>query len=475
MRNYFLLFTLFSLNVVVSYAANNFLTVDKTWTVLQKIDETLTSPAEELITYYKVGSDSSVNDIIYKQIHRSEDNANWELDCLMREEADKVYIREKDADFESVLYDFGLEVNEHTDYDDGSITLRSRLTAVEDTIISGQVRKIYSIDASSDSFGEVVVPGERWVEGIGSLYGLKRQSCRFSTGCYSTFSLLQVSANGEIFYEYPGSEHLDITLGQDTTFCVTWSDDIYLADQLQVTGGVPPYTYTWSGEIACYEGGTQPLSRFLNDTTVENPYFRDYGDHRVWNTVFLTVEDSNKQSVTASFNIRFSMLFSYILEDVPIYVQAGDSVLFDLSGADYGGILPYSSFSWQSQEGLSDPDSSTTWCKPTQEIRYVCIVIDSVGCSVDIPVFWVVPKESSSLPSVQEDMNRYQAGNTLHFNNASGDEVTLSFYETNGKLVYRNKTTQSSYTPRLDKPGIYVGVLQKKGVRDSFKYLYSGD
>ena len=137
-----------------------------------------------------------------KKILKTEDaeQRNWEFDCLMREERSKIYILQQSKP-EYLLYDFGLAAGESMEAFDGYIPLNSYVDEIEDVVINGVDRKVYSISMSS---GETQrFPAEKWILGIGSTAGLKRQSCQFYTGCNVYSTLLCVTQDGKEIYHSP--------------------------------------------------------------------------------------------------------------------------------------------------------------------------------------------------------------------------------------------------------------------------------
>ncbi|MDL2241308.1 hypothetical protein LJB91_00150 [Bacteroidales bacterium OttesenSCG-928-L03] len=265
---------------------------------------------------------------------------------------------------------------------------------------------------------------------------------------------------------------ISLSLGSDTTFCVTENRN-HIGENISLTAGIPPYTYTWSGEIQISASGEMlPASAFLSDTTAMDPYFTITGIGRVWNSLYLTVEDSNQAKATEKIRVRFSKQYAMPAMEEPILIQLGDSVRFDLSATDLGGILPYSHFAWEPQEGLTAPDSPITWCKTDKEIRYTCYMTDSVGCVMESAVYWVIPY-TSAISTISEEANIHQLGQTIYFKNPNKEEVILLFYSLDGSLIHQDKTTADFYLPILDKKGAtYLCVVYLNGKKHTLKYLF---
>ena len=206
----FILIALFHLFSTVLFASGEFLNSGIRWTVLSEIENYFGEECQLctilLTSSYKVEGDSIVEEKSYKKIFKAEDRAqkNWEFDCLMREEGKKVYILQQSRP-EYLLYDFGLTIDESMEAFDGNLNTHSYIDEIEDTIINGVNRKIYSISMSSEDT-QKFPSDEKWIEGIGSTYGLKRHPCMFYTGCYASTTLLCVAQDGKEIYHSPEFE-----------------------------------------------------------------------------------------------------------------------------------------------------------------------------------------------------------------------------------------------------------------------------
>lgn len=180
--------------------SDNLLDPSKCWSVLEDKDQPPIVKYKKS-TWYRIGEDSILNNISYKKILKSqdEDQNTWKTDCLMREEESKIFMKEQWMDSEVLLYDFGLKEGEYTEYSDGARTLRTYIDEIKDTLINGTIRKIFLTSVTEPNYNWGAV-SETWIEGLGSLLGLKRESSRFSTGSYSDWTLLCVSEEDEEVY-----------------------------------------------------------------------------------------------------------------------------------------------------------------------------------------------------------------------------------------------------------------------------------
>jgi hypothetical protein len=270
-----------------------------------------------------------------------------------------------------------------------------------------------------------------------------------------------------------------VKIGNDTTFCAgNIETGIQLAPYLSVNGGIAPYKYCWSKSIP-YE---YLPDRFyyagscLNDTTLANPLFINQyvSEPNTWSEFVLTIEDSEGNIAKDSINVRFSEYFAYTtLTESPIYVKEGDSLLLDIRNENWGGILPYTNYAWNPQDGLSNPNSPQTWCKPEKETCYSCVLTDSVGCAGYAgSAYWIIVSPSSSISSVAKKSNIYQWKGNIHFDNAENKEAILSFYDSSGKLIYETATRSDNYRPSFNtNRGYLFCTIKIDNKQQTIKYL----
>ena len=274
-------------------------------------------------------------------------------------------------------------------------------------------------------------------------------------------------------------EPLSVKIGNDTTFCAECVEHEWqLAPNLTVTGGTPPYQYCWSiaSPYERYSNRFYYANNLLNDTTLAQPLLISRSaDASEWAQFILTVKDDNGEVAEDRINVRFSE-FYILLDDSAIvfYVNEGDSVLFDKSGVDYGGILPYTAYSWSPRDGLSDPDSSQTWCKPSGKdgCYYDCIVTDSVGCSKEAGPSYKIRIIPIAVETADIENTVYQTNGTIFFENPENRTVSLSFYDLSGKLLHSGVTASDNYQPHLAQTGSAVLCeVTIDGVQQTIKYI----
>ena len=192
------------------------------------------------------------------------------------------------------------------------------------------------------------------------------------------------------------SQDFKVDCGNDTIFCMPLNVDTFyhLGTTIKLSNGNAPYTYKWSCEIYRVGSSNLTASTFLNDTTLLNPYFKDFplDDDRL--IFYLTVKDSNDNVAIDTINTRFSR-FAYWMGYYSLTLNIGDSIRFSdlLVG---GGIKPLK-YNWTPSRGLSDSTETYPWCKPLISTDYYIQAIDSVGCESEFNLVYklnVIPAQT---------------------------------------------------------------------------------
>lgn len=127
---------------------------------------------------------------------------------------------------------------------------------------------------------------------------------------------------------------LTVDAGNDVTACFPDSieERMQLGGNPAASGGVEPYTYTWSGKIPVYYGDDVikwiKASEFLDDTTKSNPTFKSIDTPGEWITFYLKVEDAAGNVQKDSVRIINAFILSHSIYMVPITIKRGDSIQF---------------------------------------------------------------------------------------------------------------------------------------------------
>jgi len=151
--------------------------------------------------WYKVFTDTIINAISYKIILSSVDSfaLNWNFALLMREENYKVYIYNQGST-DTLLYDFGLNVNDSMVCKYWGKPKISKLITKNDTTIGNTARKKYQFKSYWEGNSNMTFP-ETWIEGIGSLNGITRWNCAGITPCHSDEELSCFYQNNQMYYQ----------------------------------------------------------------------------------------------------------------------------------------------------------------------------------------------------------------------------------------------------------------------------------
>ena len=182
------------------------LTSSAKWSVVTT-DESFTPEhmyTTQYTIWYKISGESTVNDKTYKEMVSTTDSTTiaWKKSFLIRENEGKVYWLLNEFAQEELLYDFTLNVNESIIDINPARTKVSKVISINDTTMNGIVRKKMVLTNYNLDYPEMFYT-ETWIEGIGSLLGLKRESCDFAVGCYKSHKLCCYYSNNDLTYQCP--------------------------------------------------------------------------------------------------------------------------------------------------------------------------------------------------------------------------------------------------------------------------------
>lgn len=171
---------------------------------------------------------------------------------------------------------------------------------------------------------------------------------------------------------------LTIKAGKDTTYCAGFSPDtMYLGENLVIENGTEPFSYRWECRFELTPNLIFTASDFLHDTTSANPYFIDWLTLPNRFRFTLHVTDSENNTAKDSITVGFSGCGCPTGYQV-IRLNKGDSVWLDAGIPSANIEKTY----WEPSYGLSNPDSSATWCKPDSTMNYSIVSVDTFGCII---------------------------------------------------------------------------------------------
>ncbi len=266
-----------------------------------------------------------------------------------------------------------------------------------------------------------------------------------------------------------------VDCGRDTTFCVgtyRCGTCYYIGSRIKLTNGVPPYQYIWDCKPRKVTSKlTFTASDYLNDTTVINPYLKDFGvQNKPWR-FYLKVRDSNNNVSIDSVDIQCST-FIFSTYEINLTLNDGDSIQFH-NDVFVGGGIPPVKYYWTPGIGLDDSTRIDAWCKPQKTTSYRQYIIDCAGCKSDPNLginVKVIPTSVENKINDNRKLCLYQIGRKLFFDNPQRRVVTISFYAIDGKLLLTAQLQDSFYSiPRFNGGGVIICIVEIDKRKETIK------
>lgn len=223
---------------------------------------------------------------------------------------------------------------------------------------------------------------------------------------------------------------LKVDSGNDLIVCSDDSTGEYrIGGYPTASGGVEPYTYTWSGKHFDLKYPTgEPMwifaSDIMDDTTKSNPVIKDWRNvPDIWTTYYLKVVDSvGKVQVDSVKIIQASFQIKAIYK-LPQTIYRGDSI--QLFGDIYfiNSFLPLE-YTLSPSHGLKNQTDLYGWAKPDTSITYFLQAINSVGCVSEKIPYWEIEVIDTTTNLTQDltVVNR----NLQFYPNPSKNQVIIS-------------------------------------------------
>ena len=221
------------------------------------------------------------------------------------------------------------------------------------------------------------------------------------------------SSDGQVILTAP--EPLNLSAEGMATGC--FGESSGLLELQSISGGVGPYEFSLDGEFF-QSGATLPFT--VTDLPAGN--------------YSLFIQDMNDCLIETEVLVPDAIELQMDLGG-PFEITVGDSVL--LSPETNFNIADWT---WKPFDGLSQPDTSTTYASPTATTTYLLELVDENGCTIsdivqvfvntEIPVY--IPNVFSPNDDGQNDILYIFAGNGV-------EQVTeFQIYDRWGNQVYRN-------------------------------------
>jgi len=246
-------------------------------------------------------------------------------------------------------------------------------------------------------------------------------------------------------------------------------DTLFLGSNLNIQGGIPPYTYSWQAHHVIQLGSfTNHLyaSDLLNDTSSSNPEYVAYYDSIVFR---ITVQDSLGNSCNDSLLVFNSVIQTHLAYITPS-IMLGDSVYLDSTPNLFGGIPPVQ-YLWRPNQGLRDSTIARGfWAKPDSSIAYYLTVTDSVGCTATAPPLYFVTVNHIGFDEDVLDKKIIAYPNPtnglIHLRLEEGIEITkVSIATVLGQVVYVDTQPKTEFDISSFREGIYILEIQtEKGI-----------
>lgn len=290
-----------------------------------------------------------------------------------------------------------------------------------------------------------------------------------------TFSMLLIFINVNAQFK--------VDAGNDVVLCFSdlSTSTVQLGGYPAVSGGVEPYTYTWSGKILQNYGPKDSLwvyaSYFLNDTTQSNPTFKRGEIPFDWPVFKLKVEDAAGNVQYDSIKIIDGSIWTGGLYYPPVTIHKGDSVQFHGDNFLWSNFLPFE-YSFSPTNGLTDPSNLYGWAKPDTSTTYYLQAVNSVGCVVKDEYLRVIVDTTTALnnlvisPSIQCYLIQGDVFISLPQNRNLHYQVTIA--TANGVTIHSGKYTKQNLllsNLNLPKNQVYIVSIIIGNEKSAFRLI----
>jgi len=277
---------------------------------------------------------------------------------------------------------------------------------------------------------------------------------------------------------------LKVDAGNDVVLCFSDSSSstVQLGGFPVASGGVEPYTYTWSGKILQFFGPKDSTwvyaSYFLDDTTKCHPTFKMGKIPFDWPDFNLKVVDAAGNIKNDSVKIIDGTIFSMDSYMPPVTIKRGDSIQFygDIYFY-YNNFLPFK-FTLSPNYGITDPTDLRGWAKPDTSTTYYLQVENTVGCVYKMS-YWRINVDTTTVANkevINPSTQCYLAHGVLVVNMPENNNSSyqLNVSTANGVIIhsgiYRNRNLRLSNLNFKKNQVFIVSIIDGKE-KSTFKLI----
>jgi len=257
-----------------------------------------------------------------------------------------------------------------------------------------------------------------------------------------------------------------IDAGKDTIICGS-NESLRIGGSPTATGGVEPYTFSWSTEFkdSYYQ---YHASQFLNDTTIANPILvhPSLVSNKDEIKFCLTVKDKNGLQLKDSVVVKVSVMMHTAVLFFQ-YINVGDTVSLHSNLGPGMGIGPLK-YSWTPNYNISDTSAFIPLAWPAINTTYEIVATDSIGCrAYDKSNVWIKPLNVSSLSNSKSQSaifpNPINSSSVISIDKPVKETLTIKVFNSKGQIVLQDKMNDKSYNVgnRITQSGNYIYIISK--------------
>lgn len=278
---------------------------------------------------------------------------------------------------------------------------------------------------------------------------------------------------------------LNVDAGEDLIICSGDNNEEYIiGGSPTATGGVEPYTYSWSGkhyDQKYPEGAPMWIytSDIMDDTTKSNPAISVWRNvNEEWTTYYLKVEDAVGNVAYDSVNIIRSFFMYGGPYRIPDTIYRGDSVQF--SGGFpilESNFEPITDYKFTPSNGLKDSTDINGWAKPDTSITYFIQATNSIGCASNWIEYWYIEviDTTTSIRNFEESkIECYLSNGKVIINQNDFSTYNLMVTTVNGQIIHSGNYNERNLILSnlgLKPNGIYLVTIITGIERKTFKLL----